>query len=396
MTIGRDRPLRVLGFCDYFSGANGGGAERVALETYRRLAERGVDVTVLTVDPHAGDGHRDVDGVRVASCGGRDLTRRIGAQMTLAPSVFRAAHQLVLQTRPDVLHVHGLHFQSGLAGALASRRSPAPLVTTVHVADMGTLPAVARTAAAAYERTAGRFILRRSRRVIAVSGSVASHVLRRGAAPGSVSVIPNGVDHAVFRPTRGQTEDGRPFTMMFVGRLVANKGPDVFIDACRELVANGVRVRALVVGDGPLRRTLEAAVRSMGLARIVTFTGHVDDVARLLGEADVLVRPSLTEGMPLAVLEAMAAGVCVVATAVPGNTDLIEDGVNGLLFRAGDARDLAARVLRLVDRPDMRSRLARTASERVATYTWARTADETHAVLSAAAETANALCAASA
>jgi len=112
-----------------------------------------------------------------------------------------------------------------------------------------------------------------------------------------------------------------------------------------------------VVGDGPLRPDLEHRAAMLGLAGTVTFTGYRSDAARLLAGLDVLVVPSRSDGSPLVVCEAMAAGVPVVASRVGGLPDLVEDGGSGLLVRPGEAEDLARALVSLLLDPEAARRL---------------------------------------
>src|SRR5262249_7482069 len=124
------------------------------------------------------------------------------------------------------------------------------------------------------------------------------------------------------------------------------------------------RARLFVIGDGPLRGSLEALAASLGLAGRVVFTGTRADVARLVSMLDVLVVPSHTEGMSNALLEGMAMGKAIVATAVDGNLDVLSDGRTGLLVPPRDPGALASALERLIARPDDARALGRAARAR--------------------------------
>jgi len=128
------------------------------------------------------------------------LAQLVNAQVALAPGLLGAARRLVEELRPQVLHATSVHFQGSRAAALLARRRRLPLVTTGHVASMSQLPLATRTATTLYEHTAGRFILRTSSRVIAVSESVATHLRQLGAPADRTVVVHNGVDHHRFHP----------------------------------------------------------------------------------------------------------------------------------------------------------------------------------------------------
>ena len=286
-----------------------------------------------------------------------------------------------------MLHANHLMFQTSLAAARLQPRIGVPLVSTAHLGPLGFLPAGMRLPATIHEQSVGRFILGRSERVIAVASSVAVHLGELGVDRARIDVVPNGIDHVRFHPpamSRAE-RNGAPPHIVFVGRLIANKGPGLFVWALRALTAAGLRFTAQVVGDGPLRARLEREVGRLGLGGRVSFAGEVDDVAERLREADILVRPSLTEGLPLAVLEAMASGTCVVASDIPGNAELVVDGGSGLLFRPGDARHLTSQLRSLVLDAGLRRRLADEGCRRAAGYSWDATAEATAKVLAGVA-----------
>jgi glycosyltransferase involved in cell wall biosynthesis len=141
----------------------------------------------------------------------------------------------------------------------------------------------------------------------------------------------------------------------------------------------------MFIGDGPMRGELEARVQHLGLQDTVTFTGHIDDVARLLGPADVMVRPSQTEGQSLAILEAMASEAAVIASDIPPNRELLGDNERGLLVAPGDQDGLSAALGSLIGDGGRRVRLARAARDLAIRHTWDRCAESTGRVLVAAA-----------
>ena len=139
--------------------------------------------------------------------------------------------------------------------------------------------------------------------------------------------------------------------MGLVGRLVPAKAPDVFLRAVSLAAARVPGLRGLVVGDGPLRAELEAGARRLGLGDRVVFAGVREDVEELLPGLDALLFSSLREGLSMAMLEAMAAGVPVVATEVGGTPELITHGESGLLVPPGDPGRLADALIGLLEDP---------------------------------------------
>jgi colanic acid/amylovoran biosynthesis glycosyltransferase len=358
----------------------GGGAEIVSAEVYRRLAPtHEFSITVLTGVPGATE-TSDPAGpdTQVLARRGVDLSRLLGAQLSVAPGVVADAVRQVRHHRPDVIHASSIHFFGSIVAAAAAQATGIPLVTTGHLAGLDALPPKTQRAAALYERTVGRYIVGRSTRLIAVAQGVADHLVSIGAPSERVRVVENGVDAKRFTPgTRSLNEP----VITFVGRLIDNKGPLMLIDAfCR---LDNPQVRLQIVGEGPLRDTIQARAADDPRIRVL---GHRDDVHTLLGESDVFVRPSTTEGRSLAVLEAMAAGCAVVATDIPANAELVTRGIDGLLTPIEDLGALAANLELLVNDPALRTRLGAAARKTAVAASWETTASQTGDVLAEAAE----------
>ena len=372
--------LRVLGFCDYFTESSSGGAEKVTAEVYSRLLAHGAEVRVLSAIPGRAAEVVSMGGIPTQVVPAFDLSGALNAQVTLAPRLLGAARRLIDEFSPQVLHATSVHFQGSIAAALVARSRRLPLVTTGHVASVSQLPLLTRAAATAYEQTVGRVILRSSTRVIAVSEAVSVHLRHLGAPAGRTRVVGNGVDHGRFTPGARDPERRQ---VVFVGRLIQNKGPADALAAFAALSHSGAQLT--FIGDGPMRVELEREVARLGLGGAVRFTGHLDDVSPILGSADVLIRPSRTEGQSLAILEAMAAGVCVLATDIPANRELVDDGESGLLAPVGDIRQLAAKLDLLLTDGRLRDRLAAQGRQRALAHSWEVCARETGQVLADAA-----------
>ncbi len=365
--------LRVLAFCDYFSERPHGGVEKVALEVYRRLTLAGADVRVIGAVPGARDAVHEIAGIPTHTLTARNLARLLGSQVSVATGYRRTAKRMIEVAVPDVIHASGIHFQGSFAAARLAQSRGIPLVTTTHLGPISALSNLTRAATAAYEGTIGRYIIRSSQRLIAVSQAAATHVARLGDTP--VTVVSNGVDHELFTPSPGRSDE--PIEIVFVGRLIANKGPGLALSAFAALGHPSARLT--FIGDGPMRTRLERSAEALDAT--IRFVGHQDDVASMLNAAHILLRPSQTEGQSLAILEAMAAGVCIVASDIEANRELVTPGETGLLHRTGDVVDLTATLRGLL--ADMGTvRALGSAGRRVALlHSWDRCATETGRIL---------------
>jgi len=166
--------------------------------------------------------------------------------------------------------------------------------------------------------------------------------------------------HCGIDPSRYDGPPGGAGPILFVGRLASVKGIPVLLDAMARLRGAYPDARLVLVGDGPERPAIEAAARAHpGLTPAVTFLGYQsqDEVARHLASASMLVLPSFAEGVPVVLMEAMAAGKPVIATQVGGVAELVQDGVSGRLVPAGDDRTLEAAIKGLLSDPKARARM---------------------------------------
>jgi glycosyltransferase involved in cell wall biosynthesis len=206
---------------------------------------------------------------------------------------------------------------------------------------------------------------------VCVSQSVADFTRERGRLCASkLTVIPNGVDYERFAQAESAdlTSLGIPResrVILTVGRLDEQKGHRFLIEAFSSVLREHRDARLLIVGEGPLREELQALARQFGVDEAVCFAGYRDDVPALLRASHCFVLPSLWEGMPNVVLEAMAAGVPVVATSVEGVLELIEPERTGLVVKVGDAAELASALKRLLGASGLSLQLAQSAQQSV-------------------------------
>jgi glycosyltransferase involved in cell wall biosynthesis len=224
-------------------------------------------------------------------------------------------------------------------------------------------------------RLSDRWLLEFTDRVVALSRAHANYLIEHeGVAPGSVTIIENGIpveEYAAAEDARASLEDElglqeRDKVVVMVAGLRPEKAHEIFLEAARLLTVTRSDLKFLVVGDGPRRAELESMCTHLNLGPYVRFLGVRRDVARLLHVAHVLTLPShpAVETLPLSVLEAMAAGVPVVATRVGSLPEVIESGRTGVLIDHGNPAALAAAIGKLVDDP-VRSREMATAARGV-------------------------------
>ena len=263
----------------------------------------------------------------------------------------------------DVVHAHG--FKAGFVGRLAAWRAGGrPVVVTVHnhvLSRTDTSPA-ARWRYRAVERALSGLVSR----YIAVSDSIARELTVAFGLPAEkVVTVHNGIETAPFLAPHDRVAaraalgipEGAPVVGL-AARCSAQKGLRHLVAATPELVSRLPDIRVVIGGSGPLEGRLREQSVALGVADAIVWPGHIADMPRFLAALDVYVSPAETEAFGLALIEAGAAGVPVVATRVGGVPEVVLDGDTGLLVAAGDAHALAAAVLALLGDAKTASRLA--------------------------------------
>ena len=346
-----------------------GGAERQAHALGRMLGARGHQVAVLT---------RRLSGLpRREVLGGVSVVRAIrpiecgplyGLTYILSVGQFLLRHR----REWDVVHITHMYLDA-VAAILTRRGHGLPIVVRPACAGhFGDLARLARFRAWPLYPGPGEVGLRvlirtiaRADAFIANSQELCEELQATGFPPGRVVRIPNGVDLTRFCPdpdARSATARRRlglpagPL-LVFAGRLDPQKGLHTLLGAMHSPVLAAAGVRLLLLGDGPQRAELAQAVQHGGLAGRVQFQGVVEDVAPYLRAGDIFAFPTLGEGMPNALLEAMASGLPCVASAIGGCRDVITNDETGLLVPAGDASAFQGALERLVKSSAMRERL---------------------------------------
>jgi glycosyltransferase involved in cell wall biosynthesis len=191
-----------------------------------------------------------------------------------------------------------------------------------------------------------------------------------------VVMIPNGVDLAAFKPGPPTPDDG-PLEIVCVARLIERKGQHHLIEAVQRLTAEGVAVRLKLVGTGDSQQDYEALAERLGVAAQVQFAGYVprEAIAAEYAAAHVFALPSFCEGMSVAALEAMGAGLPVVLSRTGGTAELLDDGVQGLSFDWADVTTLTAHLRRLATDRALARRMGAAARERALRFSWDAIAD---------------------
>jgi glycosyltransferase involved in cell wall biosynthesis len=278
-----------------------------------------------------------------------------GSELDLAAA--RWIRRAILANGVDIVHAHTAHAVA--LAAMAARRTPARMVLT------------RRTAFRLRSNPFTRWKYRRAAAMIAISERVKAGLLEGGISEAAIEVISSGVplDRVVRPASRAElgVPDDAPLVVM-VGALTREKDPVTFVRAVAAARERVSTLRALLVGDGPLRGAVESEVELLGLSGVLRLTGHRADADAIIAAADLLALSSLEEGLGSVLLDAMAFAKPVVATDAGGIPEAVAHDTTGLLVPAGDAAALGEAIARVAGDRELAARLAAGARERAPRY----------------------------
>lgn len=280
--------------------------------------------------------------------------------------------RVIAKERPDVVHAHTGHAVA--LAALATMATGARMVITRRV-DFRLRP-----------NAGTRWKYGRADAIIAISEAVAGALTASGIERSRIEIVPSGIDLErniapsppdVLRSLGVPT--GAPLVVM-VGALVGHKDPVTFVRAIAAARARVPALKALLVGEGPLRADVEAAVTELKLHDVLRVAGHRTDADNLLAAADVFVLSSKEEGLGTVLLDALSLGKPVAACAAGGIPEIIQPDTSGLLVRPGAANELGDAIVSILTNPELRVRLVAGGRARVREFSVDRTAERTAAV----------------
>lgn len=325
------------------------GAEAVAASLSLELRKLGHEV-VLGVFHNTHNPHLEI----------AERARQHGVQLEIIAcqgkldwAAVRAVQRCMREHRIDLVHTHG--YKSNFYAYLATRLSRKALVATCHT---WSTDALSLRIYGALDRR----LVRGFDRIVSVSDRISSILEQGGVAREKLQVIYNGIEVEPFRsatPSLCQEwHVNGDLLIGLIGRLTEQKGPAFLLRAAREVVQQHPSARFVLVGSGPLRERLEALARELNIQNNTCFAGTRNDMPGVYASLDIFVLPSLYEGLPMALLEALAAGKPVIATPVGAVPKLIQNQETGLLVEPENSQSLYTAICRLITDASLRHRLA--------------------------------------
>ena len=376
--------MKILVLCYEYPPLGGGGG-RVAQSIATEMVKRGHAVRVQTAALGWRSARETAGGVEIfRTASGRRApdTCRVHEMAAYCATSFFPTLRHIRAWKPDVIHAH-FAMPTGMLAWAVHRLTGVPYVLTAHLGDVpGGVPEQTDTLFKIIGPVA-RQVWARAAAATAVSSFVQE--LAERAYGRAVERILNGIDLGDEGGRQAVSGIGEPPHFVFVGRFSEQKQPRVFTEALARLRAQPWR--ATMIGDGPHRPAVEESIARHDLAGRVHLTGWLaaDEVQRVLAKADALVMPSLSEGLPVAAIEALKHGLAIVASDIPGVRDVLTDAVNGSTFPTGDAGALADRLGALLGNPVTLLTMKRASWEKARAFDLTRIAGEYERILSGAA-----------
>jgi D-inositol-3-phosphate glycosyltransferase len=331
-----------------------GGIEQVSYEQSKRLTERGYQIDVLT-SKFEGRNPNPLRGIRIHHYPSLNVAKRFGVPYpVISFSAYKTFTQLMKNC--DIVHAHGHVYMSSYLAGMVAKKYGKPFIVTQHNTFID-YQSFLNIVEQLNDLFIGKQVLKRADRIVTVSEETKKYVLRLGADKTKTSVIYNGVDTDVFRPANKEENReklGLPKNrriILSVRRLVYKNGLDTLLESVPHAAQNHPDILFVVAGKGPSRKLIEDRIKELGIEANIRLAGFVPDnlLPAYYGAADCFVLPSASgEGLPLVLLEAMACGLPVIATAVGGTPEILRNMKNGVLVPPRNPEAMAEALSRLL------------------------------------------------
>jgi glycosyltransferase involved in cell wall biosynthesis len=363
--------LRIL-VLNYEYPPVGGGGGQASADLARALAERGHSLQIITAGLPGLPAREEAGGltVRRVRTGRRSPYRASFLSMAAyLGAAFFPTLRLARAWKPNVIHAH-FAVPTGALALVVSRLTGIPYLVTAHLGDVpgGVPEKTRRWFRWVYPLTGA--IWHGAASVAAVSEYTRSLAIRHYNVP--IEVIPNGVRMGGYEAAKHASDPPR---IVFVGRFQPQKNLRFLVERLAE--ARDLGWQCTLVGDGPTKKEVEGAIEDLGLADRIALSGWVtpEEAMRRLAEADLLFMPSLSEGLPVVGVQALAHGLAIVASDVGGLAELVEDGKNGKACDPGDAECFRLGLRWCLEDPERLSRMKQDSRARAARYDIRRVAE---------------------
>lgn len=334
---------KILVFCPYYP-PHVGGLENFSEELNLKLADRNYNVTVFTPNiPNVSSDYEMVKGTRVFRYPAWNIIPNYPVPCFFQVKFWKM-FSLVSNDKYNYVISHTRFFISTFIAGLWAKKNKCQWVHVEHGSDFVQLKNIVKSSIAILvDYTLGKWVFSEADNVIAVSAASANFC-KKIYSKRKYKIIYRGINFCNFKKNKISNKNNKNTYIMFVGRLIDGKGVDVLIRAMS--VLSKMKWTLYIVGDGPQKKQLENLSSKYKLDKKIRFTGQMNkiELSKMYNMVDIVVNPSLTEGLPTVLLEAATHGKAIVATNVGGTSEIIDDGISGLLVEPGDAVSLSNKI----------------------------------------------------
>jgi len=361
----------------------------------RELAKRKHDVSIVT-SFRTVDSGAETEAIRIFEI--KPFVTIYKIPRTISFPLLRLC-QIVKKQSIDVIHAPNDGSTNVATAAMVAKSTYKPFIYTIQGPGTRTGHLLVDTLANLYDYTVDRWLAKEAQKVILLSKSLISRAEKLRIERNKIVVIPSGVDNKHFNPERYEVKKkasqiknefgiSDEIVIGYVGRLYPAKGLTYLFHAVKKIQKRYSNIVLLIVGDGAMRNELEAMARDLNVRSI--FTGWQCDTAPYYSMMDIFVLPSLFEGLPNVILEAMAMKIPVVATKVGGNPDILSNGENGFLVPVRNVEQLALVLEKLIVDDNLKAQMGAINRRKVEEhFLWSKTADKVEKVYSDCIESQN-------
>jgi glycosyltransferase involved in cell wall biosynthesis len=347
-----------------------GGTEKHMYELGRRLAKQ-EDLYVLTSRLKNTKEYEELENMKIFRVKAKEYKMPLiyPPPLVIAHSARKKIEKLDKEIDFDVFNLHGRWFPDfGHVVKYANRKGKLVTLTLHNGRPVGISPLVT-VLGTSFDIAYGKKLLKKVDRIIAVSADLKEDIAKYGLDREKIVVIHNGVDTDFYKPSeptfRNKYDNDFENLLLFVGRIVKQKGLHLLIDAMPEILREHPRTGLLIVGKGKMRQYLERKIKRMGLEKNIVFPGFIDDslMPQLYSSADIFVLPSLWETFGFVLVEAASCGVPLCASNAGGIPEVVKEGENGCIFEMGNVKDTAEKLNTMLDDGKLRRDMGRKGRE---------------------------------
>jgi glycosyltransferase involved in cell wall biosynthesis len=354
----------------------GGGAGNATFHIAKEMAKRGLEIFVLTSHFKGLKRYEEKDGVKIIRI--PVIRRKIYQSNPLEMVTFILSgifKSFTIKKLNPSISIAFFSIPSGPIAYFLKKFFSIPYIVYLRGGDV---PGFLSEQLWVYHKITLPFqkiILKNADGILCVSENL-RELIRKHFGEMEIKVIPNGIDLETFKPEFKSTEE--PIKFLFVGRLTIQKGLPYLMDAVKELKKLNKKFKVILVGDGPLKTEIQEMVKIRGLEEYVEFKGWInrEELPALYRKSDVFVLPSIEEGNPNVLLEALASGMPCIVTSLKGCVEFVKDGVNGFIVEQKNPLQLADAMKKFLEEPDKILKMGKEARNSVENSGWGRRAEE--------------------